>query len=166
MCVRTILDASAFGHLCSGTKNSAGCQLREWIGRGDGKVVYSSYARYAKEVNAYKEARELLLSFVDNGNAIDIDSTRVKNALNEIPGDPPRKSDDPHILALAKAGEATVLFSCDKKLRKDFANVEVIPKIGRQKRRSVPGLDDKSPDDTTKKSERNKFLNSRRCTSC
>ena len=166
MCVRTILDASAFGHLCSGTKNSAGDQLRKWIGRRNGVVVYSTYGKYDEELSKHRDARELLGSFVDNGKAEDIDRADYKAALKKIPSNPPRKSNDPHILALALASEATVLFSCDKNLRKDFADTEIIPKIGRQQRRSVPGLIDKVPEDITKARERKRFLNSRRCTSC
>ena len=166
MCVRTILDASAFGHLCSETKNSAGDPLRKWIGRGDGVIVYSTYGRYDEELSKYSKVRELLGSFVDNGKAIDVDRTDFRAALNQIPSNPLRKSDDPHILALAIAGKATVLFSCDEDLRKDFANVEVIPKIDRQERRSVPDLVDGVPDDITKAVRRKKFLNSRRCIFC
>lgn len=166
MCVRTILDASAFRHLCCGIKNSAGDQLRKWVNREDGVIVYSSYAKYMKELNNYSKARELLRSFVDDGKAIDVGSTDVAGALNQIPGNPLRKSNDPHILALALASNATVLFSCDKKLCRDFANVKVIPKIGRQVRRSVPGLDKEFPDDVTKTRKRKKFLNSRKCVFC
>lgn len=168
MCVRTILDASAFRHLCSETKNSAGDQLRKWIDRGDGVVAYSSHAEYVKELNAYKEARDLIFGFVDNGKTIDVDPTEVEAALSGITDNPHRKSDDPHILALALASKATVLFSCDKKLRNDFANVKVIRKIGRQKRGSVPGLDDRFPDDITKGRvrKRKKFLDSRKCIFC
>ena len=60
MCVRTILDASAFGHLCSGTKNSAGDQLLKWIRRGDGVVVYSTYGKYYEELSKNRKAHELL----------------------------------------------------------------------------------------------------------
>lgn len=166
MCVRTILDVSAFGHLCSEAKDSAGDQLRKWIDRGDGVVVYSTYGKYNEELSKRKEARELLRSLVDDGKAEDVDRADYKAALHKIPSNPPRKSNDSHILALALASEATVLFSCDKNLRKDFANVEVIPKIGRQGRRSVPGLVEKVPDDITKARERKRFLNSRKCLYC
>ena len=167
MCVRTILDASAFGHLCSGTKNSAGYQLRKWIDRRDGGViVYSTYGKYGEELGKRGKVRELIRSLIDDGKAIDIDSTDVEAALNLIPDNPLRKSDDPHILALARAGMATVLFSCDDDLCKDFSNVRVIPKIGRQKRRSVPGLVDKVPDDITKAGKRRRFLDKRRCIFC
>ena len=166
MCVRTILDASAFRHLCSRTKKSAGDQLRKWIREGDGVVVYSTYGRYGKELNDYAEARKVIFGFVDTGDAIDVNRTDFEEALNQIPGKPPRKSNDNHILALARAGKATVLFSCDGNLRKDFANVKIIPKIGRQKRRSIPGLVDAVPDDITKAGKRKKFLDKRRCNFC
>ena len=166
MCVRTILDASAFGHLCSGTKNSAGDQLRKWISRGDGVIVYSTYGKYGEELGKRRNVCELLSSFVDSGKAIDVGRTGFEAALDQIPRNRLRKSDDPHILALAVASKATVLFSCDKDLCKDFANVRVIPKIGKQKRRSVPGLDIELPDDNTKAGKIKKFLDSRRCISC
>ncbi len=111
MCVRTILDASAFGHLCSGTKNSAGNQLLKWIHRGDGVIVYSTYGKYYEELSKNRKAHELLGSFVDNSKAIDVDRTDFREALNQIPSNPLRKSDDPHILALARGGKATILFS-------------------------------------------------------
>ncbi|MDE2644908.1 MAG: hypothetical protein OXI05_03590 [Bacteroidota bacterium] len=140
--------------------------MRKWIGRGDGVVVYSTYGKYGKELGKRGKVHELIRSLVDNGKAIDIDSTDVEAALNRIPDNPLRKSDDPHILALAIAGMATVLFSRDDDLCKDFANARVIPKIGRQGRRSVPGLDDKFPDDVTKAGKRKKILDKRRCFFC
>ncbi|MXZ17811.1 MAG: PIN domain-containing protein [Rhodothermaceae bacterium] len=165
MCVRTVLDASAFGHLCSGTKNSAGDQLRKWIDRGDGVVVYSTYEKYGEELSKHRKARELLENFVGNLKAIDVDRTDFEEALSQITGNPLRKSNDEHILALAIAGKATVLFSCDDDLCKDFSNVRVIPKIGKRKRRSVPGLDGEFPNDTTHAGKVRKFLNKRYCNS-
>ncbi len=157
MCIRTILDTSAFRFLFSGIKNSAVDQLRKWINGGNGIIVYSTYGKYGEELSRHTEARNLIFSFVDNGQAIDIDRIEFEKSLNRIPGTPPRKSNDDQILALARASKATVLFSCDRNLCKDFANAEVIPKIGRQGRRSIPGLNDKFPDDITKAGERKKF---------
>ena len=166
MCVRTILDASAFGHFCSRTKNSAGDQLRKWIGRRDGVIVYSTYGKYNEELSKYSEIYKLLAGLVDRGSAIDVNRTDFRVALKRIRSNTHCKSNDPHILALAIAGKATVLFSCDEDLCKDFANVKVIPKVGRQERRSVPGLVDEAPNDITKAGERKKFLNTRRCIFC
>ncbi len=54
---------------------------------------------------------EILRSYVDSGRAIDIDSYEVEKRLIGIYDHPLRRSDDPHILALALASDATVLFS-------------------------------------------------------
>ncbi len=166
MCVRAILDASAFGHFSSETRNSAGYQFRKWLNRQDGIIVYTLFAKYYKEVRANIGIRDLLRNYFDAGKAIYIDPASVESALNGIPDPPIRRSDDPHILALAVAGKATVLFSCDKELCKDFADYRVIPATGRQGRRSLPGIDEHSPEETTGAKKRRKFLNSRRCTSC
>jgi len=166
MCVRAILDASAFRHFSACTKDSAGDQFRKWLDRGDGLLVYSTYGKYGAELGANNEILESLRSYVDRGRAIDIGSAKVEMALNQIFNTSNRRSDDPHILALALAGDATVLFSCDKKLCQDFANPRVISKVGRQERHSVPDLHENSPEETTKARNRKRFLNSRICTSC
>ena len=164
MCVRTIVDASAFRHLCEPSRDSAGDQLRRWIMRGNGVIVYSpEQTAYAMELRKYSAVRDLLRDYNQRGLAIDIDATPVRAALERIPDNPVRRSDDPHILALAAASGATVLFSCDCKLRKDFADHRVLHRVGRQRRRSVPDLIDGSPEDTAAASERRKFLAKRRC---
>ncbi len=166
MCVKTIVDASAFSHLCEQTPHSAGDQLRRWIARGDGILVYSAAeTEYATELDRYPKVRTLLVSYVKNLRAIDINPAFVKAARPQIPDHPTRKSDDPHILALAAASEALVLFSCDRKLQKDFANSQVLRKVGRQDRRSVPSLHGNRPEDTKGASKRKKFLAKRTCKS-
>ena len=164
MCVRTIVDTSAFRHLCEPTQNSAGNQLRRWIHRGDGVVVYSpGHTAYADELNQYTEVRDLLRDYNQRGLALDIDATLIQTALNEIPNSPVRRSDDPHVLALAVASRATVLFSCDHRLREDFADHRVLSNVGTQRRRSVPNLLDGSPEDTSAATARRGFLARRRC---
>ena len=163
MCVRTIVDASAFRHLLEPTKESAGNQLRIWIERGSGIIVFSrSQETHRRELNLYRKVCELLATYSDRGRAREIDAGQIESALSQIPGPPDRESDDPHILALAVAGRATVLFSRDRKLRKDFANTRVIDKVGRQARASVPDLL-VSPEDAKKAANRRKFLEARRC---
>ena len=166
MCVRTIVDASAFRHVCESTRNSAGDQLRRWINRGDGVVVYSpEHTQYADELNKYTEVRELLLDYNQRGLALHIDATLIQKELDGIPGRPVRQSNDPHILALAAASRATVLFSCDGELRHDFANHQVLSNVGQHKRRSVPDLREELPADTAAATPRRKFLANRRCSS-
>ena len=166
MCVKTIVDASAFRHLCESSPNSAGHQLRGWIIRGDGVVVYSpAQTKYAKELNKHTAVLELLHDYYQRGLAIDIAATRIHAELDRVPDRPARRSDDPHILALAAASEATVLFSCDGKLRKDFADHRVLRRAGQQSRRSVPEVINGSPEDTTGARKRRQFLARRKCRS-
>ena len=106
---------------------------------------------------------ELLKDYNDSGHAEDIGAERILEVLNQIPDPPVRKSNDAHILALAVASKATVLFSCDKPLRTDFANSKVIDKVGQQERHSVPALLLQSPEDTTKAPDRRKFFERLKC---
>lgn len=166
MCVRVIVDASAVGHFQEATSRSAGDQIRHWISRGDGLVVYSpDNTKYAREIGKRSKAMALFRDYRQRGLALEIDSSPIRAALDQIPGAPVRRSDDPHVLALAAASNATVLFSCDGPLRTDFANHQVIPKVGGHHRRSVPDVLIDSPKDTSHATRRRKFLEARKCPS-
>lgn len=164
MCIRTVIDASAFRHLKEQTPKSAGHQLRNWIYRGDGIIMYSSKnTTYATELNRDHEVRALFRDYFQRGLARQVKEADVGAALAEIPDKPLRRSDDPHILALAKASHATVLFSCDNKLCLDFADKEIIEKTGKGQRRSVPEVFINNPTETANANKRNRFLNRRKC---
>ena len=166
MCVRAIVDASAFRHICEPTSNSAGDQMRRWIVRGDGLVVYSlDNTKYADELRKNSKVTALLRDYRQRGLALEIESRPIQAALDQIPHPPARGSDDPHVLALAVASKATVLFSCDGPLRKDFANHRVLHNVGRHQRRSVPDVLIKLPQDTSRAASRRKFLEARKCPS-
>ena len=166
MCVRAIVDANAVGHIRETTSNSAGDQMRRWIVRGDGLLVYSpDTTKYADELGEKSKIMTLLRDYRQRGLAMEIDSEPIEAALDQIPGAPVRRSDDPHVLALAAASKATVLFSCDRPLCKDFANHRVIPKVGRHRRRSVPDVLIEAPADTSHAASRRKFFETRKCPS-
>lgn len=158
MCVRTLLDASAFRHVLEKSPNTAGHQLRKWITRRHGVVVYSDHWSYAAELDRYQEIRDLLVDYRQRGMARRVAPERVEAERNRIPAR--RRSNDPHVLAVAAAGEATVLVSCDGALRHDFC--ELLPNVGRRRRRSFP-LEDERPQDTDNANRRRKFLETRKC---
>ena len=167
MCVRTIIDASAFRHLHASTRKSAGFQIRRWIERGQGVVVYSpSHTKYADELDGDGGVRALLRDYNQRGLAHDIDASPIQAALKQIPDRTVRRSNDAHVLALAIASEATVLFSCDSDLREDFGDQQIIGKVGQQPRSCVPCLLDELPEDTTRYRDREMFLAKRECPSC
>ena len=168
MCVRTIIDASAFRHVIEPTRDSAGDQLRSWIVRGDGVVVYNpDHTGYAEELRRYTAVQDLLRDYSQRGLAIEVDAVSIRASRDQIPDRPVRRcnDEDVDILALAMAGQATVLFAVDRPLRTDFANNQVLGNVGRLRRRSVPSLVDELPGDTTHARRRRDFLARRRCPS-
>lgn len=164
MCVKVIIDASAFGHVNVKSRRTAGYQLHQWIKRGDGHVVYTDEEEYHKELVKSSSVSDWLRDLRQRGQAEIVRKRVVQTDEARIPTKPIRRSNDPHVLALALASEATVLFSCDRKLQSDFSDVGVLPNIGRIRRRSVP-LDVDVPDDMTGANIRRKFFERRACVS-
>ena len=60
------------------------------------------------------------------GRAKFIDDADVKKETQKFERDEDYKSDDPHILALAKISGARLLFTNDRDLQQDFGNSELI----------------------------------------
>lgn len=166
MCVKIIIDASAFRHLIEPTRRSAGDQLRKWIGKGHGLVVYSSgNNKYADELRDYNEVLTLIHDYAQKGRAEDVSDERISSVYDGFLKNSEVKSDDPHVLALAEASGATVLFAHEPKLCIDFANVEVLSKVRRVNRRSVPNVSLTPPTDLDGFKDRRLFLDRRRCRS-
>ena len=166
MCVKTIVDASAFRHLRDTTRKTAGHQLRGWIERGPGLIVYSpGNTQYAAELKKNSHVQKLIRDYHQRGLALDIGDDHVGTALQTIPPRPIRRSNDAHVLALAGATGATVLFSCDHDLCQDFADHAVLSKVGKRGRRSVPNVINDNPSDTAGSNERRLFLARRKCPS-
>ena len=162
MCVRTIIDASAFRHLHEQTTKTAGHQLRRWITSGPGLVVYAEDLAYGNELKKNLATFALLTDFRRRGRAERITAAEIRVTDDGIPQKPTRRSNDPHVLALAAAGQATVLFSCDSDLQQDFSDRRVLPNVGTQRRSSVP-LRVHEPYDTTDAHRRSQFFATRRC---
>ena len=162
MCVRAIIDASAFRHLLEPKPKTAGEQFRKWILKGNGLVVRTKEAQYDSELKQYTKVLRLLEDYRQRGRVESIDIKLVEQHQDHIPELPNRRSNDPHILALAAASKATVLFSCDSNLQQDFTNTKILANVGRIRRRSVP-LRFNNPEDITDDSKRRQFLNKRMC---
>ena len=119
--------------------------------------------KFAEELKCNHRAASLLKDFLDNQKAEVIDHTECSEAERYIPDNPIRKSDDPHVLALAKVSNATVLFSCDGKLRSDFKDTNVLSKVGNRQRANMPDLFNQIPTDVSGRKRRHEFLQQRRC---
>ena len=133
MCVRTIIDTSMFGELLS---DSVG-PLRSWVERKDGVLVYSNGGRYGIELRRSRRTLELFRSYRQRGSALRIPNDLVAAQDAHLAGRELR-SDDPHLVALARASQALVLCTGDVKLRRDFLDTDALEKVGRTARAVYP----------------------------
>lgn len=133
MCIATIIDANGFGSFL----NEASSVLRSWISRRDGILVYSTEGDYAKEIQKSRRMMEVIATYRRNNAAKLISSGEIKAADATLP-DSMIRSNDRHVLALAKAGKALVLFSDDQDLQNDFLNSKLLPRVGTRSRSVYP----------------------------
>ena len=125
MCV--IIDASVASQVFAENRGSDYLPLWKWIEQGDGIIVYGGYLH--EELSKVNRAKRYLKALSDAGKAhkmpkdgVDQEEKRVRKMQT------PRKSDDPHVLALARLSRARVLCSSDKNLHADFKNLAILPK--------------------------------------
>ena len=119
-----ILDANVAHEVFGGpNRPEAGEQFFDQINRGEGVLVAGG-----------KLLRELLVTSVRksideafrSGRMKKISDQKVDTLTKDLQDKKEFKSDDPHVLALAQASGARLLYSNDGDLREDFGNKELI----------------------------------------
>ncbi len=119
-----IVDANV-GHQLFGNKPSeAGAYFLDWLTKGRGKLVVGSGLR--QELEKSEKFKRLLLELVRANKAIDIQSREVIEATKALQNEHICKSNDQHVLALAKVSGARLLFTNDRELQIDFKNRQII----------------------------------------
>ena len=156
MCTPIVLDASAFDVLKEEYPNSAGVQLRTWIGDGHGRVAYSTYDEVGRQLQRDARVFQLVRSYRRSGMAVLIDETEIRREASRLDGLVTRSGErDKQVLALAAASQAQVMVVRDRNLRKDFEDATLLP-TERESRRRVYPVD-------YRPAQRNDFLHRRRC---
>ena len=157
MCIRTIIDTNMFGELLSDPVRP----LLRWIERKDGVLVYPDGGKYHDELRHQgfgihdidqpqrpREGRDheprrsgtirrLLRNYRQRGHVTRIRRSRVAVEDQHIAARDLR-SDDPHIVALARASDALVLCTNDTDLKEDFTNSALLPRVGGEARAVYP----------------------------
>ena len=106
----------------------AGEGFFQWLSSGKGKLVVGG-TRFQQELEGVPKFREWALQANLAGRGlINIDKNRVDQETETIKKSGCLKSDDPHIIALAKVSGARLLFTNDKHLQDDFGNPDIIKK--------------------------------------
>ena len=119
MCM--IVDANVLGMFLLRPEHPDIAPIYEWLQCGWGGIVYSNGGKFKKEIN--DQTRDRLTKLYQAGRAKQVPWDEVKQHEVEF-GD--IRSNDPHILALARTAGVRLLYTRDKNLRRDFKNEQLI----------------------------------------
>ena len=122
MCI--IVDTNKLGTFLADPANEDSRPIRRWLDRGAGSIVYSTGGRFAQEVRGRVKAR--LADYVRAGRAKLIPGSRFASDEHDLKARPNLRSNDPHVLALAKAAGVRLLYTGDGDLISDFTNKRFI----------------------------------------
>ena len=117
MCI--ILDANRWGDFSNQKEDMK--PIHKWLEKQNGKLVYSDHSKIQQELNQLQKNN--LVEYRRAGKALLVPGKQVEEKVKEIKKEHELKSDDSHILGLAKASHATVLCTKDKKLHQDFKHI-------------------------------------------
>ena len=116
MCV--IIDVNMHGDYLN-RENKHMKPLRNWIENGSGRVAYSPYEEFNRELMGNSKMRKQITTYRRNGLAKFVNKKDVASKLEELKSEP-LESDDAHILAVALAGNIRLLTTEDGPLQRDF----------------------------------------------
>ena len=121
MCI--IVDANRLGAFLANPVDADAAPVRDWLDRG-GRIVYSTGGAFAREVGS--RARNRLHEYSKAGKAEFVPAARFADDERSLRADANLQSDDPHVLALARATRVRLLYTGDKNLMADFKNPKFI----------------------------------------
>ena len=99
--------------------------IHTWLSKRGGSFVYTTYGKYGEEL---KTVKDMLSVYVRNGHAHLVDKRKIIPEENKLQTIKIHKSNDIHILALARASGARLLYTSDQNLIDDFKKKEIIDK--------------------------------------
>lgn len=123
MCI--IIDANKLGSFLTDPPDEDSAPVRKWLDKG-GILVYSTGSIFAEEVT--KRAKRKLADYVRAGQAKVIPGEQFMDDESSLRTQRGLRSNDPHVLALARASGARLLYTGDNDLIADFKNKQFIDK--------------------------------------
>ena len=118
MCL--ILDANMFGAFLD-RDNEDMAPVRNWLDSRNGKIAWSPTSKMRRELKRYgKKMEDEFRRYGDAGKLKRIDKATVERAKERLPK---LRSDDPEIIALARASGVSLLVSADRNLHADFKRI-------------------------------------------
>ena len=120
MCI--IVDANVLGTFLGESPSKITAPIHKWLRKKRGKLIYSTGGRFANDIG--RGTRDRLAVYAQAGMAIEVKGELLIDEERMLEGR--IKSDDPHVLALARASGARLLYTADRDLMSDFKNGQLI----------------------------------------
>ena len=125
MCV--IIDADVAARVFAVPPEDDFAPLWKWIEHKSGKIVFGFAGKLGVEWKKLAKAKRRLLQMWRAGQALQVPATRIEAEENAVTKLAICKSNDPHVIALARASGARILCTNDQNLETDFKNGELVP---------------------------------------
>lgn len=119
-----IVDANCWHEVFSGKRPAAGDAFRRWLLSKRGFAVLGG--RLSREIANGTERKRQVQEFVRNGMVVPMPDADVDDETEQVKKSGGFRSDDPHILALARVSGARLLYSNDRDLQSDFKDAQFV----------------------------------------
>ena len=124
MCV--ILDASARDDVFGASRTPAGKQFFEWLESRRARLVLGG--KLTRELAGSRVFEKWAETAIADGRAVRFDNGQVDTEADRLAANWSGKSNDQHVIALARVSGARILFAADGGLRDDFRDAELVPR--------------------------------------
>lgn len=124
MCL--IVDTSRMGDFLAEPQKEDAAPIHRWLDRGVGNLVYTIGDRFEKETK--DRALDWLSEREKAGRARLIPEEGLRREVGRIESSGRLRSDDAHVLALARVSGARLLYTGDKALMDDFRDPQIVPR--------------------------------------
>lgn len=118
-----ILDANCLGETFGREESQAGAEFRRWVGV-EGRLV--SGGKLHEELRRSAEFRRWAEFAIRSPHLRVIPDRDLEAETQELERRADVRSDDPHVLALARVSGTRLLYTRDRKLRSDFQDPAII----------------------------------------
>ena len=125
-----IIDTNVRDEVFGNNPSEAGTYLLNWLEKGNGKLAIGGrLRRELSQSERFQVILDLLLLAGRTINAVDHDVDAEAQSLLRVGI---CKSDDEHVLALARVSGARLLFTNDRDLQQDFKNRQIVDGVPRR----------------------------------
>ena len=121
-----IVDANMLAEFLADPIRDDAAPIHDWLDRRGGSPVYSTGGRYGAELDRSPNLKTKLADYARRGRARVIPAEEFAPDERALARRPDLRSDDPHVLALARASRARLLYTRDNDLMNDFTNKALI----------------------------------------